>query len=859
LLRFFLFLIFLYSYLLGEQNVKIGVLAHRGIPITYAKYNATAQYLTQEIQGYNFEIVPLGFERLKRAVKAKEVDFVLTNTMYYVELEYLYGLSRIATLKNLSSTGEELTSFGGVILTLKGSAINSLEDLKEKHFGAVDANSFGGWVMAQKELSDAGIEVEDFQSFSFFGSHDRVVIALRNKEIDAGTVRSDTLERMEREGLIAPDLFKVVAAKEYSGFPFAVSTHLYPEWPFARLASTSKELSDRVLIALLQMPKDSLAAKNANISGWTIALDYSSVHKILEELHIGPYKHFGELTLKRFYEQHTFLINMLLTIFGVILFSLLYISKLNHRLEESQEEIEHLNQNLEKKVQKRTQELEELYLHEKYLKDILKTTAEINELLISSFSIKSVVHNSLQKLLENNYYKMATIGMKQENLFSMISKEFYPLVVQDYAYEVLQDQKEFYATKIEKLDTDSLNIVSESFPCLGCWKIELAIKSSDSAPIYGVLSVYSNNPEGFDSQEVSILENIATDIGLTFNSIYQKHQLEYMESEKIANYEETILAFVNIIEQRDSYTAGHTLRVAKYCRILAEALGLEEAQIHKLEKAAILHDIGKVVTPDSILLKPGNLSDLEYELIKEHSEAGYRMLSKIKMYQDLADIIRYHHARYDGEGYPSTSSEDPDTIPFLSHVMAVADAFDAMTTTRIYKPRKTLSEAIEEITSLSAKQFHPKVVSVAVDVLSTIDLVDTTQMPQNELEKRRFSYFFMDPLTDVYNENYLQIMLLEAQKKFASLHRIEIGGFSNFNKEYGWKAGDKFLASFAELLKKRYRDAMVFRYHGDNFILLFEEYQALKREEIESLEALEKNGLMISLSSFELANGVPEF
>ena len=281
----FLFLLF-FSSLAANELVKVGVLAHRGVPITLAKYEATAAYLSEHIEGYTFEIVPLGFDALKKSVKKDEIDFVVTNTMYYVELEYLYGVSRIATLKNIGSGGEELTSFGGVVLAKKESQLQELKDLRGKRFGAVDKNSFGGWVMVQKELKDQGIEVQDFASFYFFGSHDRVLVAIRDGEIDAGVVRTDTLERMVSEGLLAPGLFKVVGQKEYSGFPFVVSTRLYPEWPFAKLASTSETLADKVLVALLEMPSNSQAAKDANIAGWTIALDYNSVHKMLEELHL---------------------------------------------------------------------------------------------------------------------------------------------------------------------------------------------------------------------------------------------------------------------------------------------------------------------------------------------------------------------------------------------------------------------------------------------------------------------------------------------------------------------------------------------------------------------------------------------
>jgi putative nucleotidyltransferase with HDIG domain len=278
------------------------------------------------------------------------------------------------------------------------------------------------------------------------------------------------------------------------------------------------------------------------------------------------------------------------------------------------------------------------------------------------------------------------------------------------------------------------------------------------------------------------------------------------------------LAFVNIIEQRDSYTAGHTIRVAKYCRLIATELGVSEEEIVQLEKAAILHDIGKVATPDAILLKPGKLIALEYELIKQHAEAGYKMLSNIKIYEGLSELIRYHHVRYDGTGYPRT--ESPEEVSLLSHIMVLADAFDAMTTNRIYKPRKDVKEALKEIEYLSGKQFHPKIVEVALKALKDVEIEETKQLPINELEKKRFAYFFEDALTNYYNESYLQVILSDENRTANNLYIIYLKKFSEFNKKNGWIEGNRFLKEVADLLHQLYSNALLFRYRGDDFVIL---------------------------------------
>ena len=323
-----------------------------------------------------------------------------------------------------------------------------------------------------------------------------------------------------------------------------------------------------------------------------------------------------------------------------------------------------------------------------------------------------------------------------------------------------------------------------------------------------------------------------------------------MEIDKINNYEETILAFVDIIEQRDSYTAGHTIRVATYCKEIAKAMGYTQEEINKLEKAAILHDIGKVAIPDAILLKPSRLSSLEYELIKYHSEAGYNMLKKIDMYKELAEIIRYHHARYDGKGYPRTSTVDE--VPMLAYIMALADAFDAMTTNRIYKKRLDVKEAIEEIKRYAGSQFHPEVAKVAMRVLGRMKIEDTTQIPQNELEEKRFAYFFLDNLTDLHNEAYLQIVLHSTNRPYEYLVYLDMKNFSQYNKRVGWEGGNELLKEVSHWLKEKFPEALAFRYHGDDFILLFEKAPLIDVAELNSYHYLAANKLYFEIMQKEI-------
>ena len=177
---------------------------------------------------------------------------------------------------------------------------------------------------------------------------------------------------------------------------------------------------------------------------------------------------------------------------------------------------------------------------------------------------------------------------------------------------------------------------------------------------------------------------------------------------------------IDMIESSDAYTAGHTKRVARYCELIAREMNYSEKEIELVKNAARLHDIGNISMPESILLKPDKLDTAEYKLIQEHLNTGYEMLNNINQYKDIAQIIKEHHERYDGSGYPNGLKADE--INPLSQIIIVADAFDAMTTNEIYKSTKTVEEALQEIESLSASHFHPDVVYAALVVLKNISI-----------------------------------------------------------------------------------------------------------------------------------------
>jgi putative nucleotidyltransferase with HDIG domain len=287
------------------------------------------------------------------------------------------------------------------------------------------------------------------------------------------------------------------------------------------------------------------------------------------------------------------------------------------------------------------------------------------------------------------------------------------------------------------------------------------------------------------------------------------------------NYEKTLLSMVEMIEDRDTYTAGHSKRVAHYCKTIAEQMGHSEEECTKLYQAAILHDVGKIATPDAVLLNPKNLNEIEYTLIKEHVEVGFKLLDHIPMFESLADIVHSHHERYDGRGYPRGLSGNE--IHPLARVMIVADAFDAMTTNRIYKTRKSVQEALDELMRFKLHQFHPEVVDSALIALHDIKIDENiSQIPRTKLEQERFAYFYKDRLADTYNQNYLEIILKKNsyEKEFNHIDIFLLNNFSKYNKEVGWSMGDEFLHTLGAFLSDYFKESLVFRVFGDDFAVL---------------------------------------
>jgi HD-GYP domain-containing protein (c-di-GMP phosphodiesterase class II) len=182
-------------------------------------------------------------------------------------------------------------------------------------------------------------------------------------------------------------------------------------------------------------------------------------------------------------------------------------------------------------------------------------------------------------------------------------------------------------------------------------------------------------------------------------------------------------SLISLIDLRDRYTGGHSARVANYVRGITVQMGIAENEAENIVLAASLHDIGKIGVPDHVLLKPGKLTEEEFEWIRKHPEFGWMAVRNVEGFQDAALLLLHHHERLDGKGYPGGLKGS--AIPLGARMIAVADSFDALTTNRPYRAGRSADEALHEIRRCAGPQFDPEVVNAFCASMEHLTLAAT--------------------------------------------------------------------------------------------------------------------------------------
>ena len=301
----------------------------------------------------------------------------------------------------------------------------------------------------------------------------------------------------------------------------------------------------------------------------------------------------------------------------------------------------------------------------------------------------------------------------------------------------------------------------------------------------------------------------------------------------------SIMAIANTIDAKDTYTAGHSIRVAKCSVEIARKLGWKEEEVQNLHYLALLHDIGKIGVPDVILNKPTRLSKEEFNIIKRHSVIGNEILKDIHTIKQVSEGALYHHERYDGTGYPfGLSGED---IPLCARIVGIADAYDSMTSNRVYRKRLSDEKVISEFEQGKGKQFDPKLTDLFVSMLKSGFHVPypegeehlflgqpgevfsmELQTTQSDEESGKDSA--MDMLTGFLNRGYAERRIddLMHGSHDGALFVIDLDHLKEINDNYGYIAGDRTLRLFADTLMDSTSEGdIICRIEGDKFIVFF--------------------------------------
>lgn len=193
-------------------------------------------------------------------------------------------------------------------------------------------------------------------------------------------------------------------------------------------------------------------------------------------------------------------------------------------------------------------------------------------------------------------------------------------------------------------------------------------------------------------------------------------RIEDLKDENHKISEMAARAILKALDAKDHYTYGHSMRVCYFSMVVGRELNLNDWQMYELQLTALFHDIGKIGTPDSVLNKPTRLTADEFEIMKKHPVQSYEILKGFKTFEKVAKHAKHHHERYDGRGYPDGLKGDE--IPFYARIILIADTFDAMTSTRVYRKGLSYETAFAELIEFSGSQFDPELVQHFINGMS---------------------------------------------------------------------------------------------------------------------------------------------
>ena len=367
----------------------------------------------------------------------------------------------------------------------------------------------------------------------------------------------------------------------------------------------------------------------------------------------------------------------------------------------------------------------------------LKALRTIDEAIISRYNLEEVMYVLLLQVTELMHVDAAyalLYNPETQKLENACSRGFRTRALQNvklelgkgYAGKAAVDKKIFHYTNIADLDNDLMNdpfIKQEKF--VDYFGVPLLVKNQ----LVGVLELFHREALNPDKDWLEFLETLGNQAAIAIHNAELFKELQHSNSELSQAYDTTLQGWARALELRDLETEGHSQRVTEMTLQLALKEGLSNDELLQIRRGSLLHDIGKMGIPDSILFKPGPLNEQEWQIMRQHTYYGREMLYPIEFLRSALDIVEYHHEKWDGSGYPNGLVEEE--IPLAARMFAVADVWDSLIHERPYKKAWSKVTALEYIKSQSGKHFDPHVVGLFLELESLQDQIQDV-FPEEE-------------------------------------------------------------------------------------------------------------------------------
>lgn len=365
--------------------------------------------------------------------------------------------------------------------------------------------------------------------------------------------------------------------------------------------------------------------------------------------------------------------------------------------------------------------LESAILYERMFKRllVLSNVFILGREIVANIDLKTLVDKFLSIALDGTDSELASIYLFRDKIEYPYFVRLLAKNNKDIAFDVKTVSG--YTDLIKKVRNDGQVVTINSFDNSEFKESEInkiqnvVIKDSIIIPLkpresmLGVIQVCNKNGNSsYSYEDMDLLKILGSQIAFVIQNAELFNNLEKA-------YLDTLSALTNAIDAKDRYTRGHSDRVTELSVRLAKEANVDKAEIEKIRLGGLLHDIGKIGIPENILNKPGRLDDHEFEVIKSHPTLGVGILGNVEFLQNVVPIIKHHHERYDGKGYPDKLMGE--NIPYFARIVSIADTYDAMTTNRPYRKALTVEESLKEIDRCKGTQFDPELAELFIKMI----------------------------------------------------------------------------------------------------------------------------------------------